>query len=141
MKKKGIRVVLALILSIVMVVGTVSFVEAGKPIRTMSIQINGGGSNNITFSFGYNNYGAWGIEVTVKKYSIGTTNPAGPDYSEIFWNNPIQRLTSLIRTNVDIPHSGLSYDYQLIMALVKKNGTPQKRPGTVSSGVVTFPSP
>jgi hypothetical protein len=140
MKKNAIRVFLALILTVVFVIGSVATAEAAKPVRTMGWVVPAGGPAIVitmipnspspglyqpTCKFYYNDYKAWGYKY--QWYKADSLGPEAEYYpiSEMQYEWFEGKHWQNGDTNIDV--SGpegqtLSGKYKVEVWLLKKNG-------------------
>ena len=77
MKKKGIRIILALLLPLILVFGTVSFAEAkGPPDQNIYVRITELTTTSLSFDYGWNSYGAvWMVHTIYENDAVITMSP------------------------------------------------------------------
>jgi hypothetical protein len=141
MKNKGIRIFLALILSLAMIIGTTSIVNAGPPVRTVSATIIGVTDTTVVYTFEWDGWGGWGIEAVlftydqvdmVTYYAYNTRGVSEPVYEWVLDGKRKKTYTSPVV--VTIPNDGADYMF-LRVWVVNKNGR------HVKNAVIQVPYP
>ena len=155
MSKIGIRALLALTLSLVMVVGSVGVVEAAKPVRTMGWVVPAGGPSlvitmipnspspglyQLTCAFNYNDYKAWGYKYQwYKATGMGTPVYYPIGEMQYIWFEGKGWQDS--GTHIDITIDGQTFEYlerySVEVWLVKKNGK-EIRGAWITAGLASF---
>ena len=70
MNKRGFRIILALVLTLVLIVGSVSTVSAAKPVKHVTVNLINITATELKTTFWWNNYPAGGYEVAIIKDGI-----------------------------------------------------------------------
>ena len=139
MKKIGIRVLLALILSVVMVIGVVGVAEAkGPPVREFTVELSQyvqssgahAGDTHLRAQVDWEGYRAFGYHYEFYKYESGVYVLKG-EYSTplSYVTGPRSVAFSFYGTDHNVSPGE---EWKVEVTLLKKNGSESKRPKMIS---------